>query len=213
MTLFPFFVDLTGQRGLVVGGGHHALEKVERMLPYGAELKVIAPSPCEALKEICHQHGITLVCRAFRDEDLDPIPLFVITAIDEDQQENRRISALCQERRILVNAVDDQPACSFVFPSLIARGDLSIGISTAGASPGVAVLLRKKIESMLPARTAEILSWLRAQRPEISAALQNKKQRFGFYHLLAARCMEKGRPLEESEFKALISEAAAQSSR
>lgn len=199
MTLFPFFVDLTGQRGLIIGSGHHALEKIERMLPYGAALEVIAEAPSAQIEALCAENGIPLKRRAFEDADLDPVPLFVITAIDHDQLENRRISALCIERRILVNAVDDQPACTFVFPSLIARGDLSVGISTAGASPGVAVLLRRKIEAMLPERTAEILSWLRAQRPAISAALSNKKQRFGFYHQLAGRCMEAGRPLEEGE--------------
>ena len=39
-------------------------------------------------------------------------------------------AALCRARRIPVNAVDDKDNCTFLFPALVRRGPLSIGIST-----------------------------------------------------------------------------------
>ena len=43
MAYFPFFVDLTGQRGLIAGGGTVALRKAEKLIPYGPALTVAAP--------------------------------------------------------------------------------------------------------------------------------------------------------------------------
>ena len=50
MAYFPFFVDLSGSRGLIVGGGAVALRKVQKLLPYGPELRPLLAkqicSPC-----------------------------------------------------------------------------------------------------------------------------------------------------------------------
>ena len=48
MSYFPFFVDLQDAPALIVGGGTVALRKAEKLLPYGAEVTVIAPEPAEA---------------------------------------------------------------------------------------------------------------------------------------------------------------------
>ena len=137
------------------------------------------------------------------ESDLTEDLAFVIAA-SEDEELNHQISALCQEKRILVNVVDDQPYCQFVFPSLITRGSLSVGICTAGTSPAVGVKLRKQVETLLPDRTEEILDWLAGKRPYIAEHVRNGKKRFAFYHKLAGICMDENRILSEDEFLQLI---------
>ena len=95
MALFPFFVNIEGARGLIIGTGKHAEEKIQRLQPYG---------PCLTISP----EG------KFKESDLEPVPAFVIAAGD-DREENHRISALCRERRIPVNVVDDQEYCDFIF--------------------------------------------------------------------------------------------------
>ena len=51
MSYFPFFIDLEGREGLVIGGGSVALRKVEKLRPYGAKLTVIAPKILPELKK------------------------------------------------------------------------------------------------------------------------------------------------------------------
>ena len=34
MALFPFFMNIEGKEGLVIGSGKHAQEKMERLEPY-----------------------------------------------------------------------------------------------------------------------------------------------------------------------------------
>lgn len=200
MPLFPFFMDIRGADGLLVGGGKHALEKAQRLLPFSPALRVIAP---EFLPEFESISGLRLIRRAFQESDLTPEPAFVIVSTG-NQAEDRHISALCQSRRIPVNVVDDQPACTFVFPSLITRGNLTIGISTAGASPATAVQLKRKIEAVLPDRTEEILDWLQSKRGVVLQAIPDRRRRFTFHHRLTETCMELDRPLTEEEFARML---------
>lgn len=214
MGLFPFFVDIKGARGLLIGGNKHAWEKLERLLPYGPHLEVIGTEFCPSMETSLQEAGkkVTVFRRDFMDSDLTPPPAFVVVSTG-DAEEDHRISLLCQEQRIPVNVVDDQPYCTFIFPSLIHHGSLSIGISTAGASPATAVWLRKKVEAQIPADMEDILDWLQSKRPQILAALPQKKPRFDFYHKLTAICMEENRILPEEAFAALLDEATAAACR
>lgn len=181
MALFPFFVNIEGARGLIIGTGKHAEEKIQRLQPYGPCLTIIPEGK-------------------FKESDLEPVPAFVIAAGD-DREENHRISALCRERRIPVNVVDDQEYCDFIFPSLISHGNLSVGICTNGASPAAGVLLKRKIEEQIPENMEEILNFLQEVRPLIAKTLTDKKQRFTFYYELAEICMAENRVLKEEEFR------------
>lgn len=193
MAYFPFFVDLEGQRGLIVGGGTVALRKAEKLLPYGPALTVVAPEPVSELAAL----PVELTRREFQPEDLDRAD-FVIAATD-NEEENHRISALCQERKIPVNVVDDKEACSFLFPALVRRGNLSVGVSTGGSSPTAAIWLKEQIEGLLPEQTEEILTWLEAQRPLLKERLPNQRARAARFARLFAACLERGRPLTEEE--------------
>lgn len=184
MALFPFFVNIENVQGLIIGTGKHAMEKIEKLKPYGAKLTVISEEE-------------------FQEKCLEELPAFVVVA-GEDPEQNHRIARLCQEKRIPVNVVDDQEYCSFIFPSLISHGNLSIGICTNGASPATGVLLKRKIEDQIPDHIEEILDFLQEKRPIIARRLTNKKQRFSFYYQLSEVCMRKDRPLTEEEFAELL---------
>ena len=96
----------------------------------------------ELLPEIENTPGLTLVRRVFTPSMLEG-KRFVIAATD-DPEANREIAALCRERGVLVNAVDDKEQCTFLFPALLKRGELTLGVSTAGASPSAAAWVRRR---------------------------------------------------------------------
>lgn len=95
MAYFPFFVDLSGRRGLVAGGGAVAARKVEKLLPYGPQLTVVAPRISAG---IARQAGVTLVERPFYPGDLDGCDFAV--AATGCRETNARIAALCRARSI-----------------------------------------------------------------------------------------------------------------
>lgn len=197
MAYFPFFVEMEGQRGLVAGGGTVALRKVEKLLPYGAQLTLVAPKLCRELQKLANQNTIQAQLEVVRPEMADDYD-FVIAATDQPEV-NHALAARCREQKIPVNVVDDKEYCSFLFPSLVQSGPLSVGISTGGASPTAAVWLRKRIERLLPECLPEILHWLEELRPTMFRLLPNEPRRAKAYAALFEEALQKGRPLDDAE--------------
>ena len=138
MAYFPFFMDIEGQRCLIVGGGIVACRKVEVLLDYGPEIVVVSPEMTDRM----------VLCREYQEEDLDGVDFVVAATADEEL--NRRISLVCRERRIPVNVVDVREECSFIFPALIKDEDITVGISTGGSSPTIAQYLKAKFRAAIP---------------------------------------------------------------
>ena len=199
MSEFPMFVELAGESCLVVGGGQVAGRKTRVLTDCGALVTVAAPEIGEELKR---NPAVTILERPFREEDLEKDWALVIAASD-DPQVNARVTALCREKRIPVNRADEQGKGGFLFPALIHRGDLTIGISTGGASPAAAGYFRRLIETVLPEKTEKMLASLRRCREVVSKKLPKEKRRCA---LLAAakQTLEKGDCLTQQEQQRLL---------
>ncbi len=207
MGYFPFFVELQETRGLVVGGGKIACHKVEKLLPYGPRLTVVAP---EVIKEIsdlkaANENRLAIMRRKFAVEDLEE-KQFVIAAAD-DSKVNCTVANLCRERNILINSVDDKENCSFYFPALITCGKLSVGISTGGASPTAAAYMKELIAEVIPDHMEEILDFLYGMRSVLKEIYpEDRKQRMHAAKAMFAACLERCRPLSEEEWKSILEE-------
>lgn len=200
MAYFPLFIELARQSVLIVGGGNMALHKARRLVGYGPRIVVVAP---EVLPELAAMPEVAVRRRKFCSDDLFGDYAFVIAATNNDAL-NRMVSELFRERRVPVNVVDTQEACSFIFPSLVRRGPLSIGISTGGASPAAAVRIKNEIEAALPASTEDILVWLGSLRAYIRGITTGEAQRKRLYQTLLAEALEQDRVLTETETEAII---------
>ncbi len=203
MGYFPFFIELADQEGLIVGGGVTALRKLQKLLLYGPRLTVAAPEFCP---EIQNALGVTLLRQPFVDELLDG-KSFVIAATD-DPALNHRISLLCGRRKIPVNVVDDKEACTFLFPALVKKGELSIGISTGGASPSAAIYLKERIEALVPDNIEELLEYLEAQRETARTFFAEESCRKAFLKELFLLCLQKARALNQEETEQVLRNCA-----
>ena len=206
MAYFPLFIELEGQSVLIVGGGRMALDKARKLMDYGPKITVIAQEICPELAEL---PDVELIHRAFGPEDIHTDCAFVIAATD-DNAVNRLIAAQCRVRRIPVNVVDTQEECSFIFPSLVHRGPLSIGISTGGASPAAAVRIKSEIEAGLPASTEEILLWLASLRPSLRDRTSGEPERKQIYRALLEEALRADRALNPEETEAVVTRFVSQ---
>jgi uroporphyrin-III C-methyltransferase/precorrin-2 dehydrogenase/sirohydrochlorin ferrochelatase len=141
--LFPVFLKLAGRRVLVVGGGNVAAGKLRALLDAGADVTVVAPQVVEAIAVA----PVTVVRRAFAAEDLDGVA-FVVAAAPPDV--NREVAQGADARGLFVNAVDDVQSASAYAGAIVRRAGVTVAISTDGAAPALAGLLREAIESVLP---------------------------------------------------------------
>ena len=199
MAYFPFFIDIENKKGLIVGGGRIAAHKAEKVKPFGVKITIIAPDIMDKLKQdpafMCEE-------RPFVPEDIEGCA-FVIAATD-DRELNHRISALCQEKGILVNVVDDKDYCGFLFPSLVKEGKLTAGISTAGASPQIAAELRSRMARELPNQMEEILDYLESIREPAKKMIADDRIRARFLKETAQLCMDENRVPDEEETRQRI---------
>lgn len=198
MGYFPFFIDLEGREGLVAGGGTVAARKIQKLLPFGPRLTVAAP---EILPEIAALPGLTLLRRVFAPAMLEG-KFFVIAATDS-RETNREIAALCRERGILVNAVDGRDSCGFLFPALVRRGELTVGVSTAGASPSAAAWVRQRVSAAVPENFGELLDYLASLRPMVRARVPEERRAAVFSRLFQA-CLKEGVPLGDAALAAAL---------
>ena len=196
MPYFPMFIDLTGQPCLIVGGGTVAARKAEKLRPYSPDLRVIAPEFVPGFEDC------TLLRRHYIPGDEDGMAL-VIAATD-DSELNHAISAACREKNIPVNVVDDKEYCTFLFPCLVQEGELSVGISTGGASPTAAVWLKEQIAAQIPTNFDEILVYLEGLRPHIKASISDEKARSTLFSALFQACLQVGRPLTDAELEEFL---------
>jgi len=184
MAYFPFFADLQGKPVWIIGNGPRAAEKAERLRPFGACL---------------HR------AERFTPALLDLRPVLVIAA-EECRAANRRTAEACRAAGIPVNAVDDRDFCDFIFPSVLATRKLTVGISTGGASPTAAVMIRERLEEMLGDNIDAILDWLEGLRPRMAAEVTDPALRKTFWRRLFARALELDRPLTDAELDILFKE-------
>lgn len=203
MAYFPFFMNIEGKRGLIIGGGKSALFKIKKLLSFKVNLEVIAKEVLWEIKELEIEKKLCIKGHSFSEEDLIPSPFFVIIALEE-KEENHRIAHLCREKGILVNVVDEPQYCDFYFPSLVTKGKCSIGISTSGASPAISGLLREEIEQMVPDQMEEILDWLEERRTELKEKFPTEKARKQMIRILYLACVEKQRVLTKEEYEMFI---------
>ncbi len=194
MGYFPFFMDIAGKKGVIVGGGKVAARKVEKLLAFGPDLTVIAPRIEECIRareEPLPEGAASLLFkeREFRPEDLTGAD-FVIAATD-DEALNGRISDYCRENRIPVNVADDREKCTFFFPALIREGPLTIGISTDGRSPAAASWVKREMTRMLPPGIGGIIDLMGQARPYVMELNVAERVRKHILENMFLYCLEK----------------------
>ena len=52
MAYFPFFMDIAGKRGVILGGGRIAAGKIAALLPFAPQLVCIAPVICGEIERM-----------------------------------------------------------------------------------------------------------------------------------------------------------------
>ncbi|MCV9878546.1 siroheme synthase CysG [Brenneria izbisi] len=182
MNYLPLFADLRGRPVLVVGGGDIASRKIGLLQRAGAEVKVVAQSLADELVAQFESGKIQWLARHFTPTLLSDV--FLVIAATDDAALNAAVFEAANQRHLLVNVVDDQPKCSFIFPSIIDRSPLVVAISSGGQAPVLARLLREKLEALLPASLGTLAALAGSWRERIKSRLHSVSARRRFWERL-----------------------------
>ncbi len=162
MAYFPAFIKLDGMKVLIVGGGSIASQKLKHMLDFTKEISIIAPKLSIHTSQMIEQNELSYLNRTYKKGDIDGFGI-VIVAVD-DILVQKSVYAEAREKGILCNSVDSVEYCDFIFPSYIKDGDLTIAVSTSGASPAVAKYLRMFLQNIIPSSISSFLQEMKRVR-------------------------------------------------
>jgi len=174
MPVFPAYIDLSDKKVLVVGGGQVALRKIRSLLKFTRNITVVAPRVVPELRSLVRKERLKLKRRTFMKGDLRDKDMVIVAVDDVNLQ--RSIFELCSRKGILCNSVDSPLYCNFIFPALIVRGELVIGISSSGRVPALSRRIRELVESCLPADLEEVEKRLAAERSGMGKGKERQRK-------------------------------------
>lgn len=154
MRHLPVFLDVQGRPALVVGSGEVADRKADALRRAGAAVR-IEPRFDPAMLQGCA----------------------VAIGADAEDADLLALSQAAQAAGIPVNVVDRPALCSFITPSVIDRDPLLVAVSTGGAAPVLARLVRARIEALIPPSWGRLAVLADSLKAEIRAALPDTVQR------------------------------------
>ncbi|HSJ96313.1 MAG TPA: siroheme synthase CysG, partial [Myxococcota bacterium] len=154
MEFLPIFLNVRGEPCLVVGTGQVASRKAALLRRAGAHVTMTTE---------------------FREAELDRYALAI--AATSDQEVNRAVAAAARARCIPVNVVDQPALCSFILPSIVERAPLIVAVSSGGASPVLARLLRARLESTIPAAYGRLAALAAEFRERVKARFKGPERR------------------------------------
>lgn len=177
MDYLPLFVDLRQRRALIVGGGEQAAQKLRLLRKAGARVTVIAAAPVTEIIELAQAGEIALEHRGFAASDVDGCAV----VISADPASDEAVSAAARTANIPVNVVDRADLSSFLVPAIVDRSPIIVGISSSGAAPLLARLLRARLEALLPARLGELAGFAARFRTAVGGLIVDGRSRRRFW--------------------------------
>lgn len=223
MAYFPIFIEIEKKKCLVVGGGKVALRKVETLLRYDAQVHVVSREICEEIRtllppENIYEGELLLLPEDTNEGELLPEcscgpewPLSdyftgaaLVVAATGSREVNHRVAQFCRERRIPVNVADAPEECTFFFPAVVKKGDISIGVNTGGKSPAVSSQVRRDIEKAIPDYYEAIADQLGVLREYVKSHVEREPDRRKILKQAAASAFLNERILSQNEINTII---------
>jgi precorrin-2 dehydrogenase/sirohydrochlorin ferrochelatase len=165
MPYYPVMLHVQGKRCVVVGGGEVALRKVTALMEHDAHVEIISPELCSELSQLAAAGAIKATLRDYESGDLQGA--FVAVAATADGTTNRQVAEEAMKRGVLVNVVDTPELCSFIIPSCLRRGAVTIAVSTGGKSPALARKIRTELEPSFGHEYGPLASMVEEVRSEL----------------------------------------------
>ena len=179
MDFLPIFLNIKNKHCTVIGGGEVATRKVRLMLKAGGKVRVISPDLCQDLTNLADKGKLQHVARSYRADDL-ALSHLVVAATD-DPEINRAVAAEAMQMRIPVNVVTEPEDGSCIMPSVIDRSPVVAAVSTGGASPVLARLIRTRLESLIPAGYGRLAALASEFRDQVKSTLGKADDRRRFW--------------------------------
>lgn len=173
MSYFPAFIKLDDKKIVLVGGGAVAFEKLEKLLDFTDDIFIVALEFSDDIMTLIDANSLKFEKRHYELGDIDGASLVIVAVDDISLQESIYIES--QSSKCLCNAVDSVDYCDFIFPSYIKEDDLTIAVSTSGASPAFAKHFRIYLQGLIPQGLSNFLKEMKSLRNSLPKGKERMK--------------------------------------
>lgn len=170
MGYYPISLNLDGKKVVVIGGGKIAKRKITGLIEARADITVVSPELTHELNEYAQAGKINWKKKDFSAFDIRDA--FLIIAATNQPEINQAVQAAAEPYQ-LISLVDDPEESSFILPSVVKRGRLSIAVSTSGASPILAKQIKQEIAARYGSEYKEYVDFLFTSRKYILQEIQD----------------------------------------
>ena len=202
MADFPLFIKMDGRKVMVIGGGSVALRKIRILTDYGADIRIISGEVRNELKMMAEAGRLEWQKENLTEKHLSELDeAFLVICASNDETVNAMAANYCQRRHILVDCAKPGENSDCVFPSVVRRGNVVVGISTSGRVPALTRHLREKIEAVMPEWYGDFERALRDKRRQLKQSdLSQGERRQSLRQWIAEeeKIREKGRESYEN---------------
>ena len=167
MKYFPFFLQLNKLPCLIVGGGSVAERKLDLLIKANADITIVSIEFTDYVLELAKKNNIKCITGEYTQKLLEEKKYKFVIAATNNVSLNEQVAKDCDKHNILINVVDQPKICDFIFPSILERGDITVAVSTGGASPVLARMLRTKLETMVPSNYGKLAAIVSANRIKV----------------------------------------------
>jgi precorrin-2 dehydrogenase/sirohydrochlorin ferrochelatase len=154
--MIPLFIDCSGRRIVIFGGGAVAARKAAYFAPE-ARVLVVSRSFVQKIDSLPVK---TKSMDLETESDTNLIAVignaFLVIGALSDPAQNNRIGRICRTKGILFNNADGE-AGDVVLPAISSGEHYTLAISTGGSSPAVSRYIREHLEKELPDLDAMIV--------------------------------------------------------
>lgn len=179
MDFLPAFLNIKSRPCAIIGGGDVAARKARLLLAAQGQVTVVAPELTKELQNQAAEGKITHLAKQHSQVELNGYA--VIIAATDDAHANQQIAATAKQLNIPVNVVDNPDAGTFIMPSIIDRSPVIAAVSTGGASPVLARLIRARLESLVPAGYGRLAELTSRYRERVKNAFHSTDDRRRFW--------------------------------
>ncbi|MGD9884018.1 MAG: siroheme synthase CysG [Reyranella sp.] len=163
MRHLPLFFDLDARRVVVVGQGPAADRRAALARSAGAEVERLDA----ALDDVEAYRGAAATFIATGDAEADAMA-----------------ARAARAAAVPVNVADRPALSDFIMPAIVDRDEVVVAISTGGAAPVLATVLRQRIEAILPERLGALARLSRSFRAQVGALIAEPTRRRALWRRL-----------------------------
>ncbi len=144
--MLPLHINMSGKPVVIAGGGRIAARRLKAVAGEGASVTVISPDVSADMLELIEKHGVCWKRKKAEPEDVKGA--FLIILATDDCEANKRIARSAGEGQ-LVNVASEAELGNVYVPKIVKKGNITISVSTNGASPSHTIELAGRIDGLI----------------------------------------------------------------